>query len=113
MFRKAVVLGTVASWLAFASGVGTAHAADPHYTDGTQCQGPFCSLPSNPPPTNPVWEVGHECHIDIVDPPSFVFMTEHFVYGTTPPPAGVVPVTDDASFTFPYHGVAPAEFRSM
>jgi hypothetical protein len=93
---------------------GPAQAADPHYTDGSQCQGPYCppAVPNNPPPTNPVFAPGQECKIDIVDPPAvdLVYMTEHFVYGTTPPPAGVVPVTDDASMTFPYHGVAPAEF---
>jgi len=110
MFRKALVLGAGALTLAFAFGIGTAHAVDPHYTDGTQCSGLFCGATSNPPPTNPVWQDGEECHIDIVDPPSFVFMTEHFVYGTVEPTAGVVPVQDDASFTFPYHGVAPAEF---
>ena len=86
-----------------------AHAADLGYTDGTQCQGPFC--PGSPPPTDPVWAPGQECKIDIVDPPSFVYVTEHFVYGTTPPPAGVVPVVADVSATFPYHGEAPAFFR--
>src|SRR5690349_9523903 len=108
MFRKALVLCAGALTLAFAFGMESAHAVDPQYTDGTQCSGTFC--PGTPPPTNPVWQDGQECHIDIVDPPFFVFMTEHFVYGTVEPPAGVVPVHDDASMTFPYHGVAPAKF---
>jgi hypothetical protein len=110
MFRKALVLGAGALTLAFAFGMGSAHAVDPQYTDGTQCSGAFCGVASNPPPTDPVWADGQVCHVDIVDPPTFVFMTEHFVYGTVEPPAGVVPVHDDASVTFPYHGVAPAEF---
>ena len=109
--RKVALFAASTFLLAFAFGVGPAHAVDAHYTDGTQCDGgPFCSFPSFPPPTDPVWAEGQECHIDIVDPPTFTFMTEHVVYGTTPPPAGVVPVVDDASITFPYEGVAPALF---
>ena len=85
-----------------------AYAAELGYTDGTQCQGPFC--PGVPPPTDPVWAQGQECKIDIVDPPSFVYVTEHFVYATTPPPAGVVPVVADAAAVFQYHGEAPGLF---
>ena len=53
---------------------------------------------------------GQESKIDIIDPPSFVYVTEHFVYATTPPPAGVVPVVADTSAVFPYHGEAPGQF---
>jgi hypothetical protein len=96
--------------LAIAVGAsGSAYAAEVGYTDGTQCDGPFC--PGAPPPVAPVFAEGQSCKIDVVDPVPLVYVTEHFVYGTTPPPAGVVPVTDDASLTFPYHGVAPGLFQ--
>jgi hypothetical protein len=85
-----------------------AYAAEVGYTDGTQCMGTLC--PGVPPPTDPVFAQGEECKTDIIDPAGFVFVTEHFVYGTTPPPAGVVPVVADAHGVFPYHGVAPALF---
>lgn len=85
-----------------------AQAAEVGYTDGTQCQGTFC--PGVPPPTDPFFVPGEECKTDAIDPPSFVYVTEHFVYGTTPPPAGVVPVVADAHAVFPYHGVAPTLF---
>jgi hypothetical protein len=85
-----------------------AYAEADGYSDGTQCQGTLC--PGVPPPVDPVWSPGQACKIDIIDPPSFVYVTEHFVYGTTPPSAGVVPVVADASAVFLYPGVAPALF---
>jgi hypothetical protein len=81
------------------------HVVDDQYTDGTQCSGSFC--PGGPPPTNPVFLRGSRCKTDVVDPPTLTFVTEHFVYGTTPPPAGAVPVTDDASAVYPYVRFAP------
>src|SRR4051794_36369977 len=107
MLRKAAVLATSALVLVIAYGAGTAYAAVPFYSDGSTFSG---QINYGPPPTDPFFAQGEDCQTDIVDPSGFVYMTEHFVYGTTPPPAGVVPVTDDASLTFPYHGVAPAEF---
>jgi len=107
--RRFEVLLVFGGALVVALGVGgSAHAAEVGYTDGTQCQGPFC--PGGPPPLDPVWAKGQECKIDIIDPLSFVYVTEHFVYGTTPPPAGVVPVVADASAVFRYQGVAPGQF---
>jgi len=103
-----VVVFAVAA-IAVATATSGAAVNDPHYTNGTFCEGPFCGGP-NPPPANPYFAEGQECKIDVIDPPSFVYVTEHFVYGTTAPVAGVVPVTDDASAVFPYHGVAPGTF---
>jgi LPXTG-motif cell wall-anchored protein len=85
-----------------------AHATDTHWTDGTQCAGQLC--PGAPPPTAPVFAQGHDCQLDVIDPPSFVYVTEHFTYGNTPPAVGVVPVVDDASAVFPYVGNAPGLF---
>jgi len=94
--------------IAVATTTAGAEVDDPHYTDGTFCQGPFC--PGGPPPIDPVFADGQACKIDVIDPPSFVYVTEHFVYGTTAPAGGVVPVVSDASAVFPYHGVAPGLF---
>jgi len=81
------------------------HVVDDQYTDGTQCSGSFC--PGGPPPTNPVFLRGSKCKTDVIDPPTLAFVTEHFVYSTTPPAAGAVPVTDDASAVYPYVHSAP------
>jgi hypothetical protein len=108
MKRFGTLFGLVGALVVGLGVSGPAYAAELGYTDGTQCQGPFC--PGAPPPTDPVWAQGQACKIDIVDPPSFVYVTEHFVYATTPPPAGVVPVVADASAVFQYHGEAPGLF---
>jgi hypothetical protein len=107
--RKLSVAILLASALCVMGAGPAAQATAPHYTDGTQCDGgSFCALPSNPPPLSPAFST--PCGIAIVDPSSFVFVTLHFVYGTTPPPAGVVPVTDDASDVVNYVGNAPGTF---
>ena len=85
------------------------HVVDDQYTDGTQCSGSLC--PGGPPSTNPVFVKGKECKTDVIDPPTLTFVTEHFVYGATPPPAGAVPVTDDASAVYRYAGSAPGLFK--
>lgn len=84
---------------------GTAHASpgDPHYTDGTTCQGPLC--PGGPPPLAPAW-AGEPCHSNlVVDPPSFVWITEH---------ASTAYPTDGTEFddrVVNYHGSAPGTFQ--
>jgi hypothetical protein len=84
---------------------GTAFATPPHYTDGTTFDG---QTNFGPPPLAPAFSTS--CGIAIVDPASFVFVTLHFVYGTTAPTAGAVPVHDDAALVVNYVGSAPGTF---
>lgn len=84
---------------------GTATAAELGYSDGSTCAGPLC--PGGPPPVAPSWQSGNECKVDLIDPVSYVYVTEHFVYGTTPPLAGVVPVAADAHAVYPYSATPP------
>ena len=93
-----VLLGGALLWAA------AAYAVPAHYTDGTTFGG---KTNFGEPPMNPHFVVGGNCRTDVIDPPSFAFITEHFVYGTTPPPAGVVPVHDDRSIVVPYRSGAP------
>jgi hypothetical protein len=106
--KARIIMAAAAGMLTLLATTGAAGAVAPHYTDGTQCQGPFC--PGGPPPTNPVFADGQQCKTDVIDPPTSTFVTEHFVYSTTPPAAGVVPVADDASAVFAYVGTAPGLF---
>src|SRR5690349_1965576 len=75
-----------------------AYAVSPHYTDGTTFAG---TTNYGPPPMSPHFVADGNCTTDVIDPPTYTFITEHFVYGTTPPAAGVVPVHDDASVVVP------------
>jgi hypothetical protein len=84
---------------------GTANAVPAHYTDGSTFQG---ETNFGPPPLPPAFSTA--CETAIVDPPTFVFVTLHFVYGTTAPTAGAVPVHDDAADVVPYVGGAPGTF---
>ena len=96
-----VLVGVVAFWAA------DGHAIPAHYTDGTT----FASKTNfGPPPMNPHFSADGNCTTDVIDPPTYVFITEHFVYGASSPPAGVVPVHDDASLVVPYTGGAPGTF---
>jgi hypothetical protein len=82
-----------------------AHATPPHYTDGTTFDG---QTNFGPPPLAPAFST--PCGVAIVDPASFVFVTLHFVYGTTAPTPGAVPVHDDASDVVNYVGSVPGTF---
>jgi hypothetical protein len=82
-----------------------AQATQPHYTDGTTFDG---QTNFGPPPLSPAFSTS--CAVAIVDPASFVFVTLHFVYGTTAPTPGAVPVHDDASDVVNYVGSVPGTF---
>lgn len=83
-------------------GARAAWAVPAHYTDGTTFEGP---TNYGPPPLAPRW-AGTPCESNlIIDPPSFVWITEHA--GTSYPTDG----TEFASQVVNYHGVAPGTFQ--
>ena len=83
---------------------GRADAIAAHYTDGTTFDG---TTNFGPPPLAPSFST--PCADAVVDPSSLVFVTLHFVYGTTMPPS-IVPVHDDTSDVVNYVGSAPGTF---
>ncbi len=81
------------------------HAVPAHYTDGATFQGKANYGPPIKPPS-----FKESCRTLYVDPPGYVWVTIHFVYGATPPPSNLTPVHDDASAVVDYPGAAPGTF---
>jgi len=103
MRRKLCAVLAIGSGLVLVA--GRAGALPAFYTDGTTFGG---DVNNGPPPLDPAFET--PCAEAIVDPPAtYVFVTLHFVYGTTMP-AATVPVHEDAADVVNYHGSAPGTF---